>query len=72
MKKYLNKLYLIKTMDKKTTNEIKQLRKSIWINYESYKKNYQEIGLRLFELSKQADLLLNCIEELNKVEVELQ
>jgi hypothetical protein len=54
------------------SKEINKLRKAFRLQYNSFRSNYNELGLRLFELSKQADLLLNCIEELNNVEVGFQ
>ena len=55
----------------RTSKEISELRKAFKIQYESFRKNYYDLGIRFYELTKQADLLLKTMEELNKIELDL-
>jgi uncharacterized protein Yka (UPF0111/DUF47 family) len=68
-----------------TSKEIKQLRKAFKIEYENFREKFNSMqkdlimittslnsmSLRLYELSKQADLMLSCIEKVNEAEQEI-
>jgi methyl-accepting chemotaxis protein len=70
---------------KQTTKEIKNLRKAFQIEYSKFKSQFDSMeenletmkqaingmGTRLYELSKQADLLLSVIEQLNETEMDV-
>lgn len=71
---------------KQTSKEVKDLQKAFRIEYTKFKNDFNSmnqtmnnisivlssLGNRMFELSKQADLLLNCINQLNETEKELE
>lgn len=70
---------------KQTNKEIKDLRKAFRIEYTKFKNDFNsmqntintirivlsDMGNRMYKLSEQADLLLDCIEKLNETEIEI-